>query len=83
MLLFSCEVCQSHQFGSSIYLQSNDYQAGAPYPDFATTYIKTSASLTLPIRATYLYVLSSTQRTQFRVLFTPATFTNNAGIAGV
>ena len=72
---------QSYQFGSSQYLQSNDYQATAQFPNFATDYIKTAATLTLPLTAQHVTYLSSTQLNQFRFTLTPDTFTNWQGMA--
>ena len=70
---------QSHQFGSSQYLQANDYQEAAAYPGFAQTYHKTTSSLTIPLKAQHTGVLSSVLLNQFRLTLSPATFTNNAG----
>ena len=70
---------QDHQFGSSPFLQSDDYHEPAAYPSFAQSFHKTTSALTFVLKAQHTGVLSSVLLNQFRVTLTPATFTNNAG----
>jgi hypothetical protein len=70
---------QSHQFGSSAFLQSGDYQSDADIYGFAESYQLTSTQLAFTLTKEASAFLSSEEPNQFRVGLNPPQFSNFNG----
>ena len=70
---------QSHQFGSSAFLQSGDYQSDADIYGFAESYQLTPTQLAFTLTHEATAFLSSEEPNQFRVGLNPPQFSNFNG----
>jgi hypothetical protein len=70
---------QARQFGTSPFLQTNDYQAASQL-SFTNGHTLSATQLNMTLSAAAVSFLSRTEGNQFRITMTPDSFTNHNGM---